>query len=152
MNRPEKDPAQARAALDDATARGQSAANRLPEKAAWFEAIWLACIGALVLSKLLPMPFNIVAIVIVVFVLGKAIGEYQNRYGVWVSGYRPGRTRTIAVSLAVLIVVIMLSVWSLRESYGLIWPGFVGAAIATGISFVMGRAWMRAYQREISVS
>lgn len=143
---------QAREALADARARSRSAAGRLPESVPWFEAIWLAYIAGLVLSMALPMPFNLLVIFALLFGLSKAVSAYQERYGVWVSGFRPGRTRVIAVALGVVLLAILMIVWFYRQRYGLVWPAFPAAAVAVGASFVIGRMWMRAYRRETGQS
>ncbi|QOC21348.1 hypothetical protein IC757_09800 [Wenzhouxiangella sp. AB-CW3] len=152
MTQNSNDPHQARDALEDAEAHSRSAAARLPENDSWYELIWLACIGGLVITPVLPMPFNLLAVFALVFALSKMMSSYQERYGVWVSGYRRGRTRIIAISLSVLLFAIMISVWIIRLRLGLIWPAFAGAAIAVLISFILSRAWMRAYRRDTSGS
>lgn len=139
---------QASEALEDARNRSRSAAGRVPESAPWFDAIWMAYIGGLVLSMVLPTPLIALAVLALVFGLSKAVSIYQERYGVWVSGFRPGRTRIIAAVLSVALMAIMLTVWYLRYNYGLIWPAFPGAAVAVGTGYVFGRMWMRAYRRE----
>ncbi len=141
---------EARAALDETTAYGRAAAGRIPESAPWYEAMWLGAIGGLVISMVLPIPFNVLSIALVTFGLGRIMTAYQERYGVWVSGYRAGRTRTIAVLLAVFVCTVMLTVFYLRQAHGLIWPGFVGAAVTVVAGFVGGRVWMRAYRKSVS--
>lgn len=143
---------QAREALADAQARSSSAAGRLPESAPWFDALWLGYIGGLVLSMALPTPFNLLAIFALVFGLGKAVRVYQKRYGVWVSGFRRGRTRVIAIALSLVLSAIMLAVWHFKSQYGLVWPVFPAAVVAMGAGFVLGRMWMRAYRRETGQS
>lgn len=143
---------QAREALEDAQSRSRAAAGRLPDNAHWFEAVWLAYIGGLVLSMALPSLLSLLAIAGLLFGLGKAVRVYQERYGVWVSGFRHGRTRIIATVLSVVLVAIMLTVLYYKRHYGLIWPVLPGAAVAMGSGFVLGRLWMRAYRRETSQS
>jgi hypothetical protein len=152
MNSNTPDSNQARQALEDAEARSQSAAARLPENAYWFEALGLVYIGALFPSIILPTPFNVLAIAGLVVVMTLVFNKYQERYGVWVSGFRPGQTRMIAIGLSAVLIALLMTVWILHLSLGLIWPAFAGALVAMSVSFVLGRVWMRAYRRETSSS
>lgn len=142
----------ARETLQEIEERRCKAAGRLPESASWYDTLWLVYIGGLVLSMALPTPINFLAIALLLFGLIKAMNLYQERYGVWVSGFRPGKTRVISAVLAVLLIVTLLAVSYFRHQQGLIWPAFPAAVIAMSLSYVLARMWMRAYRREIGQS
>lgn len=151
MNPTPRDPhpsRQAREALTSAHARSRSAAGRLPDRAAWFDALWTGYIGGLVLSISLPAPFNLMAVLVLVFGLRHAVSVFQDRYGVWVSGFRSGMTRAIAVVQVAMLLTIMAIVWFYRQHYGLAWPAIPGAAVAMVAGYAMNRLWMHAYRRE----
>jgi hypothetical protein len=139
---------EARDALTSVQARSRAAAARLPDRAPWYEAIWTAYVGGLVLALALPTPFEFLAVGALVFGLGHAMRTYQDRYGVWVSGFRAGRTRLVALALAAVLVTVMAAVWILRQRYGMVWPAAPGAVVAMLVGFVLNRSWMRAYRSE----
>lgn len=141
-------PTEAKRALDDAQATSAASAARLPEHAHWYEVVWLAYIGGLVWSTVLEMPFNLIVLALLLSGLAAAMSTYQRRYGVWVSGFRAGATRTIAILLGIVLLGIMATVMTATRVYDAPWSGPVGALVAVAAGLVLGRAWMRAFRRD----
>lgn len=141
-------PNQAREALRDAEMKTAAAAGRLPETAWWFELSWLAIIAGLVFSAAVPRPFDILLLAGLIFALGTIVHLYRKRYGVWVSGYRPGKTRYVTIALTVIIACAVLGTRALYNHYGLFWIVPAGAAVAVLAGVIFGRLWMAAYRSE----
>lgn len=86
-----------------------------------------------------------------VFLLGLMglVHAYRAHTGVWINGYRKGRTMVVAVGLAALVTTIMLgSAWLSRERGLAVAPvigGLLVALLTTGGGFV----WEMAYRRDL---
>lgn len=145
-------PNQAREILRDAETRSAAAARRLPETAWWFELSWLAIIAGLVFSAAVPRPFDILLLAGLIFGLGAIVRLYRRRYGVWVSGYRTGKTRYVTIALSMIIVCAILGTRAAYNHYGLFWIVPAGAAVAVLAGVVFGRLWMAAYRSETGTS
>jgi branched-subunit amino acid transport protein len=132
-----------------------AAANRqMAERAkapGWYH--W--ALGALMggLAAILDAPVTWMLAYYVVFGVGIAllVRAYRKHTGMWIPGYRAGRTRWVAFSGAALIAAIMLgSVWVRREL------GFEGAGIVAGVLVAAlvtakGYIWEKAYRRDLGV-
>lgn len=87
----------------------------------------------------------------VVFLVGLVglVRAYRAHTGVWINGYRKGRTMIVAVGLATLVAAIMLgSVWLVRER-GLTVAPFVGAVLVALLTTAGGFLWEIAYRRDL---
>ncbi|MDG2528118.1 hypothetical protein [Caulobacter endophyticus] len=85
------------------------------------------------------------------FLLGLAllVRAYKRHTGMWVSGYRAGRTRWVAVGLAVLTALsILLSAWLARD-HALAAAPFVIGAIAASAVTIGGFVWEAAFRRDL---
>lgn len=85
------------------------------------------------------------------FLLGLVglVRAYRAHTGVWINGYRKGRTMIVAVGLAALVVAIMLgSIWLVRER-GLTAAPFVGAVLAALLTTAGGFLWEIAYRCDL---
>ncbi|NGM49336.1 hypothetical protein G5B46_06935 [Caulobacter sp. 602-2] len=86
-----------------------------------------------------------------IFLLGLAllVRAYKRHTGMWVSGYRAGRTRWVAVGLAVLTALsLLLSAWLARE-HALVAAPFVIGALAAGVVTIGGFVWEAAFRRDL---
>lgn len=141
-------PTQAREILRDAETKSAAAAGRLPEKAWWFELSWLAIIAGLVFTAAVPEPYDILLLAGLIVGLGAIVRQYRKRYGVWVSGYRAGKTRYVTVILSAILVAAILGTRSAYDHTGAFWIVPAGAVLAVLAAFVFGRLWMAAYRSE----
>jgi hypothetical protein len=141
----------------DAAARTEAAAREvrrdsarvIPATPLWYEAAWLGIIGALVVAVALPFPLNLLLVALLVSLLNRLMSAYRNRYGLWISGFRPGRTRRIAIALSVLIYLTMVMAWFAAHYHSVLWPVAAGALGAVLLSWGLSRAWMRALRHEL---
>ncbi|MBO9558224.1 MAG: hypothetical protein J7515_06505 [Caulobacter sp.] len=74
---------------------------------------------------------------------------YRRRTGMWINGYRAGRTRWVAIGLAVLFGLIMVSSVHLLRERGLIWAPWAGGAIAAVVVTLGGYVWEAAFRRDL---
>lgn len=74
---------------------------------------------------------------------------YKRHTGLWINGYRAGRTRWIAVGLAALSSVMgLISIWLFRER-GLAVAPFIFGAIVAVIVTIGGFVWEAAFRADL---
>jgi hypothetical protein len=139
------------AALDQIAAANRDMADRV-KAPGWYSWSLSLMMGGLVAMMEAP-PLWLIAYE-AAFLVGLAllVRAYRRRTGVWIPGYRAGRTRWVAVGgAAVYLVIIITAVWLDREM------GVRGACIAAGIAVAAltrlhCRLWERAYRRDLGVA
>lgn len=77
------------------------------------------------------------------------VAAYKKHTGLWVSGYRSGRTRVVAIALAVTVTLIMLGSLWLQRSAGATWAMPVGGAMTAVIITAGGFVWEAAFRRDL---
>jgi len=78
------------------------------------------------------------------------VAAYKKHTGLWVSGFRPGRTRTVAIALSVLLVGILLGTSVLARLGGVVWAPYAGGALVTILTTAAGFAWEAALRRDLA--
>lgn len=114
----------------------------------WYHAALGLLMGGLVAVQGAPLPA--VYGYYLVFGLGcwLLVRAYRRRTGLWISGYRAGRTRWVAIGLAVLFGLIMVGGVHLRRE-GLAWATLAGGAVAAVVVTIGGYAWEAAFRRDL---
>lgn len=74
---------------------------------------------------------------------------YRLRTGMWINGYRPGRTRLIAVGLAAVFAAVMLACVHARRELGLVWAPYAGGAVVAILVTIGGFVWEAAFRRDL---
>ena len=77
------------------------------------------------------------------------VAAYKKHTGLWVSGYRPGRTRVVAIGLAVTLTLIMFGSLWLQRSAGVTWAMLLGGGISAVITTAGGFVWEAAFRRDL---
>jgi hypothetical protein len=77
------------------------------------------------------------------------VQAYKRRTGMWVSGYRKGRTRWVAFSLAAACAAVtILSLW-LRRAHDIAWAPYVGGMVIFVLATAGGLLWEAAFRRDL---
>jgi hypothetical protein len=143
------DPADALALVADAGER-MAARNPTPR---WYAPLYGLFTGGVVAGAGLDQPLGILVLAISVGCIAILYRTWSDAAGITLNGYRPGRTRWIAIGLAAVLVLLMLAGLALRISLGLGWAplacGAIGAVAAALASVSWDRAW-RAELRKVS--
>jgi hypothetical protein len=74
---------------------------------------------------------------------------YRRHTGLWINGYRAGRTRWVAVGLAVIFAAIMLGSVYLQREHGVAWAGWAGGALVAVVATIGGYLWEAAFRRDL---
>lgn len=108
-----------------------------------------ALIGCYVAMPALALPARIAALALIVVSIALVVRWDKRRMGMFVSGYRAGRTRRVAAAmLAVVLPMYMLGNW-LADEDGLRWPALAMAMPAAIFGYAMSGVWMRVFRREM---
>jgi hypothetical protein len=141
----ELDPAEA-LALAQGTRERMAARAYIP---AWYGPIYGLLCGVLVAGGGTAPPFGLLMVAVSIAALGLLYRTWSNRAGLSVNGYRPGRTRAIAIGLAVCLVMLMLAGLVLNRQWSLTWAPFAFGAVASVIAYVASAAWDRAWKAQL---
>ena len=138
---------EARAALDakGAAERRLAAATDCPP---WRHALFGLVMGALVATPTLALPLRLVALAMILFGIAGIVAWDWRRVGMFVNGYRRGKT--LIVSFALLAIVLALYLFSARAGLAgdRLTPLLLGV-VAFIISVVGSVIWQRVFVREL---
>lgn len=143
------DPIEAQAALDSMNAAQREFATSGPKYPLWRHVAFAAVMGAIVLSQAFGPPLQIILFVFAMAAVAWIVTDDRRRYGVFVSGYRRGRTLSVTLLMVLLLLGTMgaeiharLNDQSLAVKLGIAGSAFVIALVASLL-------WTRIYDREL---
>jgi hypothetical protein len=117
-----------------------------PERHLAFAAILGGLVAAQAASPALTLAIEAVLLV----ALGLVVIWDRRRTGMFINGYRAGRTRPLTFTLlAITVLLLVLGVW-LKLDRGIAWAPLACGAVVAVTAFVMSMAWQRVYRRELS--
>jgi hypothetical protein len=139
---------QARVALEAKTAAEQDLA-RLASCPPWRHAAFAGVMAALVGSSAVAMPLRFAILAVVFAAIALIVQSDRRRLGVFVNGYRRGRTRLVAIPM--LVIVLLLHAASFHYGVTLGKPGVsLGlAGVAFGVGYSGSILWQRVFVREL---
>jgi DMSO/TMAO reductase YedYZ heme-binding membrane subunit len=137
--------AAALAAMRESRERLAAAADCPPARHLAFAGV----LGGLVASQAAP-PFATMAIEALLFAgVGLIVLWDRRRTGMFINGYRAGRTRMVTFGLlAFALVVMALTAW-LKFERNMIWAPIVGGLVVAAAAYYGSIAWQRVYLREL---
>ena len=108
--------------------------------------------GGIIATPALPFPYAILAEGVLLLGVGLVVRWDRRRTGMFINGYRAGRTRPLTfLMLAVVLVLYMTGFWLARDR-GIWWAPLATGAIAAGASYYMSILWQRVFRREMGLS
>ena len=137
--------AAALSAMRESRERLAAAATCPPER----HLVFAGLMGGLVASSAAP-PVGQIAIEVALLVgVGLVIYWDRRRTGMFINGYRAGRTRSLTLALlAFSLAAFGLGDW-LKLGFGLVWAPLVLGPITAAVAFIASLAWQRIYLREL---
>jgi hypothetical protein len=146
---PEMDRKEAQAALDEMNAAERKLATDGPDYPLWRHAAFGAVMAVMVLGQGFALPWSVVMLVLAMAGGAALVTDDRRRYGVFVNGYRRGRTLPLTLLLLVMMLGAMAGEIYARTN-GLSLVTKLGiAGIAFSIATAMSVWWTRIYQREL---
>jgi len=137
--------AAALAAMRESRERLAAAANCPPERHLAFAAI----LGGYVASSAAPPIPQMVIEGLLLAGVGLVILWDRRRTGMFINGYRAGRTRMITVGLLAFAIVAWLVGYWMRNEHGLVWAPIVLGLVIAAVAYIGSVAWQRVYLREL---
>jgi hypothetical protein len=116
----------------------------------WYHPALGLLVGGLVAAQAAPAGLSLFYLPVFSLGLVLLVRTYQRRTGLWISGYRRGRTRLVAVSAAALTLAIMLGGVYLRFEGGFVWAPLAAAPLAAALVTWAGFVWERAYRADLT--
>lgn len=115
----------------------------------WYHPALGLLIGGMVAVQGLPTAGKIAAYLVFAAGLSLLMRAYKRHTGMWVNGYRAGRTRWVAVGLAAITTLcVLMAVWLDRER-GLTYAPLAFGAIAAVIVTIGGFVWEAAFRADL---
>jgi hypothetical protein len=108
--------------------------------------------GGAVAVQEAPWPWRLAYYAVLIVAMALLVRAYRRKTGLWISGYRAGRTRWVAVGVAAIFVLV---------AAGAIWLTFqehvhgaclVAGVLIAGLVTAAGYLWERAYRRDLGVA
>lgn len=142
-------PIEARAALDSMAEAQRELARSGPKYPLWRHAAFAAVMAALVLGQGLGLPAQLPLLVAPLAAIAWLVADDRKRYGVFVNGYRKGRTLPVTLMLVALMLGAMGGeLYARFNDFGLgVKLGI--AAFAFVVALAMSLWWTRIYDREL---
>lgn len=139
--------AEALAAMQASRARLAAAAECPPQRHLAFAAV----MGGLIATPALPTPFPLLAEGVLLLAIALIVRWDRRRTGMFINGYRAGRTRPLTfLLLATMLVLYIAGLWLLRER-GLYWAPLAAGVIGAIVGYWTSVVWMRVYRDEMGL-
>ncbi|WP_267395816.1 MULTISPECIES: hypothetical protein [unclassified Sphingomonas] len=128
------------------------ARDALAQRATWslrrHAAVGLV-MGAMIMGYALPAPWPIIVAAGCMAATAVIVMRDRRRDGFFVSGYRPGRTRWLALAMVIAAWIALFAAIVLKARFGLVWaPVVIGLAMALLVT-LGSVAWERVYRQEL---
>jgi hypothetical protein len=115
----------------------------------WYHPVLGLLAGGLLAVQAAPLAARIAYLPLFAVGLILLVRAYRRKTGMWVSGFRAGRTRWVAVALLVAIWATMgVALW-LEWQVGLRGALLVGGLIVTVATTIQGFVWEAAFRRDL---
>ncbi|MFZ5747124.1 MAG: hypothetical protein ACOY45_05630 [Pseudomonadota bacterium] len=142
-------PEDARAALDSIDEARRELARKATAYPVWRHAAFAAIMATLVLSQGFGLPLQIVLLLAALVATALLVADDRRRYGVFINGYRMGRTLPVTIVLLFDMLCALAFEFYARVA-GLSLAAKLGiAVVAFLVALWTSYAWNRAYRREL---
>lgn len=143
------DPMEAQAALDSMAEAQAELARSGPQYPLWRHAAFAAVMAALVLGQGFGFPWQLPLLIVPLVAIALLVADDRRRYGVFVNGYRKGRTLPVTLLLLALMLGAMGGeIYARFNDLGL-GVKFGIAGFAFFVALAMSLWWTRVYDREL---
>ena len=116
----------------------------------WWDFAYGGVLAVVVASLGLPAPWNSTIFIFCMFAVVLMVQWWKKKYGWWVNGYSPRHAGKVAwVLVAFMMVMMGLGLWT-RLYDGPAWMPWAAGALTWVVAGVIGRLWIRAYQRDLA--
>jgi hypothetical protein len=117
----------------------------------WYHAALGLLMGGLAASWELPIPYNLAYLPVCFGGMALLVMAYRRKTGMWINGYRAGRTRRVALLFLIVCLAVMYAGMGLKLGLKIDGAPLVAGVIVAAITTWAGYAWERAYRRDLGV-
>lgn len=136
---------QALAAKDDIERQLAKAATCPP----WRHLVFAGMMAALVATPVLELPFRMAALALIFVCIGLVVQSDRKRLGMFINGYRRGRTRLVTFPMLVIDLLLYAASVYFAEQTGKETMSLLLAVAAFLVSLVGSILWQRVFAREL---
>ena len=106
-------------------------------------------LGGLIAGQAAPRPWPLLIEAVLLGAMGLVVMWDRRRTGMFINGYRAGRTRPLTFTLlAVTLGLLALALW-LKDGMGVAWAPLACGGAAAGGAYFASAWWQRIYRREL---
>ena len=117
----------------------------------WYHAALGVLVGGVVAIQAAPLPWVFASYAVFLVGIALLIRAYRKHTGMWIPGYRAGRTRWVAVGGAAAVAAIMLAAVWLERDAGVRGAYAAAGVLVAGLVMLKGHLWEKAYRRDLGV-
>jgi hypothetical protein len=139
--------AEALAAMQASQARLATAADCPPER----HLIFGTLIGALVLTPALPTPLMFALEAVVLIGIGLVVRWDRRRTGMFINGYRRGKTRWVTFSMLAAFLALYAASTLFAFDWHLPWGSVACGVITAIMGYFASVQWQRVFRREMGL-
>ncbi|MEG3164906.1 hypothetical protein U1701_09890 [Sphingomonas sp. PB2P19] len=111
--------------------------------------VFAGLMGALTASPAVPLPYRFAVFALIALTLPMIIRWDRRRMGMFINGYRAGKTRMVTAAILVTVLPLyILAAW-LSAERGVGWAPLPLGLVATGIAYAGSVWWCRVFRREM---
>jgi hypothetical protein len=122
-----------------------AAANCPPARHLAFAAV----LGGMVAAQAAPSIFATLIEAMLMVGIALIVAWDRKRTGMFINGYRAGRTQGLTFGLLFFSLAILALVVWLKLERGLVWPALAGGAVVAVVAYVASTVWQNIYLREL---
>jgi len=115
----------------------------------WRHGIFAAMMAALVATPVLDFPFRMTALALILVCVGLIVQSDRKRLGMFINGYRRGRTRLVTFPMLVIDLLLYAASVYYAEQSGKATMSLALAAAAFLVSLAGSILWQRVFAREL---
>ena len=112
-------------------------------------AAFAAVMAMLVVSPAIPMPMRFAAVAVALASIVLIVQWDKRRLGVFINGYRRGKTRLVVTPLLVIAMALYLASSYFAEFHGRPYVSLALAAVAFAVAYIGSTIWQRVFVREL---
>ncbi|MGA0600400.1 hypothetical protein ACO2Q3_06805 [Caulobacter sp. KR2-114] len=106
-------------------------------------------LGGLIAGQAAPLPWPLFVEALMLAGVALVVIWDRRRTGMFINGYRAGRTRPLTFTLLGLTLgLLALALW-LRDALGIVWAPIGCGAVASVLAYFASAWWQRIYRREL---
>jgi hypothetical protein len=143
--------AEGQEALEQIAAANREMADRV-RAPGWYSWSLSLMMGGLVAMQEAPVTWLLAYEATFFGALAVLVSAYKRRRGVWIPGYRAGRTRWVAVGAAAVYLLIIMGAVYLYREMNIRGACITAGVIVAGVTRLYCRVWEKAYRRDLGIA